>query len=302
VQREDIAFWPEIFLALRRKEHFKFTSIDKDTGYGVAHFDVEKIENSKSIEISRVDGNHRLHYADGKAEGFPPLTKIVSFCLAVETDVQMEIKLFRDINNNQRRMNTSHLDNIKLRLDSDEMIARRDPMLYIANRLKTDNGSPLAGVIYDGGASDVNKFIPLRTLKTGLEYMFSRPTRLTALEDINIQVIVVKNYFSALKKWQPGAWRHPKDYLLLRGAGLWGACFLGAEVIDRALAKGNFKVDDMLAVLKSGANWDWTRDGSFQGLSGRSGAVKIRDMVAAELEDDTGVSLKSVMRRIVEDR
>jgi hypothetical protein len=59
-----------------------------------------------------------------------------------------------------------------------------------------------------------------------------------------------------------------------------GACFLGAEVIDRALARGNFKVDDMLAILKSGTDWIDERR-SVQGLSGRSGAVKIRDMVAA---------------------
>lgn len=301
VQREDVAFWPEIFLALRVRDNVSFSMSDSDSGYGTAKFNVKKLEASKYIEISRIDGNHRLHFADGRTEGYPPIKKIVSFCLAVGIDVDTEIKLFRDINNNQRRMNTSHLDNIKLRLDSEELIARRDPMLYIANRLKNDSTSPLFDLIYDGGRSDVTKFIPLRTLKTGLEYMFSRPTRLTALEDIKIQTLVVKNYFSALRKWQPDAWKRPKDYLLLRGAGLWGACFLGAEVIDRALARGNYKIEDMVRVLKSGPEWDWSKNGSFEGLSGRSGAVKIRDKIAAELADESGVSLKAVMRQIAED-
>lgn len=301
VQREDIAFWPEIFLALRQKQFFRFQLKDTSSGYGIAHFQLKKIVESKFIQISRIDGNHRLHFADGRSEGFPEITKIVSFCLATDLDLDAEIKLFRDINNNQRRMNTSHLDNIKLRLESGQNIAQKDPMLFIANNLKTDLRSPFHGLVYDGGKSDINKFIPLRTLKTGLEYMFSRPTRLTALDEIQVQAHVVRNYFLALKKWQPEAWRRPRDYLLLRGAGLWGACFLGAEIIDRALSRGNFKPDDMVSILRSGKDWDWTKNGDFQGLSGRSGAVKIRDLIVSELTDATGISLKSVMKQIADD-
>lgn len=298
VQREEIAFWPEVFLALRDTTNFSFEEIDYNAGYGIARLRVKNIVDSESIQIARVDGNHRLHFADGQSEGYPEIDKMVSFCLAISTTPEQEIKLFRDINDNQRRMNTSHLDNIKLRLATEQEISRKNPMLYIANQLKNDRSSALHGTVYDGGRSDVNKFIPLRTLKTGIEYMFSRPTRLTALEDVKMQTLIIKNYFLALKKWQPDAWRHPRDYLLLRGAGLWGACFLGAEVIDRALSKGNYKVDDMYKILISGADWDWGRNGSFQGMSGRAGAVKIRDMIAAELEDDSGVSLKAVMKRI----
>lgn len=298
IRSEDIAFWPEIFLALRNRKVFEFTSQDGNTGYGFATLDLEKISRSKGIAISRVDGNHRLHFANGKTEGYPPIEKEVSFCLAVNITLDEEIKLFRDINNNQRRMNTSHLDNIKVRLQGSREVARRDPMLYIATRLKSDNDSPLKGLVYDGGKSDITKFIPLRTLKTGLEYMFSRPTALTAVDDIEIQVHVIKNYFSALRAWEPEAWKRPKEYLLLRGAGLWGACFLGAEIIDRALSKGRYKSSDMLDILKSGRDWDWGREGDFKGLSGRSGSLKIRDAIVSELQDESGVSLKSLMRKI----
>jgi hypothetical protein len=57
----------------------------------------------------------------------------------------------------------------------------------------------------------------------------------------------------------------------------------------------------MLLILKSGPNWDWTKGGSFEGLGGRSGAVKIRDKIAAELADESGVSLKTVMQQIAKD-
>ena len=116
-----------------------------------------------------------------------------------------------------------------------------------------------------------------------------------------MQTLVIKNYFAALKKWQPAAWRFPKDYLLLRGAGLWGACFLGSDVIDRALSRGGYKAEDMYKILESGRDWDWTRNGSFQGMSGRAGAVNISNAISAELQDDAGVSLKSVMRKISDD-
>ncbi len=301
VQSEDVAFWPEVFLALRDSSVIGIGDVDRETGFTRITIDLRRIRSSAGICISRVDGNHRLHFADGLSDGYPAITKVVSFCLALDMTEDKEIKLFRDINNNQRRMNTSHLDNIKLRLESESGIITRDPMLYIAQKLRDDSDSPFHGLVYDGGRTDVSKFVPLRTLKTGLEYMFSRPTRLTALDDRKSQAVVVKNYFAALKRWKPDAWKYPKDYLMLRGAGLWGACFLGAEIIDRALAGGKYKSDDMLRVLKTGADWDWSKSGPFQGLSGRAGALRIRDMIVADLIDDSGVSLKSVLKQISDD-
>lgn len=301
VREEEIAFWPEVFLSLRKGDHVELVPTQGSGRLSILKIDISEISKSDTIHISRVDGNHRLHLADGQTEGYPPIDDEVSFCLALEMSQDEEIKLFRDINDNQRRMNTSHLDNIKLRLSSEKELARRDPMLYLANKLRNDHDSPFFGVVYDGGKSDVTKFIPLRSLRTGLEYMFSRPTKLTALDDRDVQAVVIKNYFLALKKWQPEAFKKPKDYLLLRGAGFWGACFLGAEIVDRALAEGKYKPDDMLQILKSGPEWDWSKNGTFQGLSGRSGAVRIRDTIVAELEDSEGVSLRSVMKRIADD-
>jgi DGQHR domain-containing protein len=298
VQNEKVGFFPEVFLALRDKSVYKYVPSVKERQFGQISIDLSKITSASDIKISRVDGNHRLHFADGETDGFPAITKIVSFCLAVDITKDQEIKLFRDINNNQRRMNTSHLDNIKLRLAGEDAMAVQDRPLYIANRLKSDKDSPFFSKVYDGGRSDVTKFIPLRTLKTAIEYMFSRPTRLTALDDIKIQTLLVKNYLSALKSWQPQAWDNPQDFLLLRGAGLWGAFFLGAEIIDRALAQGKYKATDMVQILKSGPSWDWSKNGPFRGLSGRSGALRIRDSIVAELDDGTGGSLKSLVQKI----
>lgn len=301
IRNEDVGFFPEIFLAVRDPKSVSLTIINQEKGLGTLEINRSSVIDARSIKISRVDGNHRLHLADGRTEGFPRLGKVVSFCLALDISKEEEIKLFRDINNNQRRMNTSHLDNISLALSDTRTIAKRDPALYIAQRLRDDRDSPFAGHIYDGGHKDVTKFVPLRTLKTGIEYMLSRPTRLTSLDDVDVQATVIKNYFHALMKWQPMAWRRPKDYLMLRGAGLWGVCFLGASVIDRALGQSQYKTDDMLRILRSGREWDWAKGGDFQGYSGRGGALKISDLIVAELDAGSGGSLKSLIDRISEE-
>ena len=97
---------------------------------------------------------------------------------------------------------------------------QKDPELYIAQTLGKSKDSPFHGWVYEGGVKNASSSIPLRNLKTGVEYMFSRPTKLTALKDAQAQYRVIKNYFDAVKQWIPDAWKNPKDYLALRGSGL----------------------------------------------------------------------------------
>lgn len=302
VRTTELGFWPEVFLAARNGEVISFSPKTKEGTFGTLTIDLDKIDAlGDKIAISRVDGNHRLHYADGLTQGYPAIQKASSFCLAVNISLDEEIALFRDINNNQRRMSTSHLDNVEVRLTPEELLKRANPQLYISKQLGEDKESPFYGRIYDGGKKSAVSLIPLRTLKSGIEYMMSRPTKLTALPDTDAKYKIIRNYFSAVKRWSPESWSDPKKYLLLRGAGLWGVCFLGAEVIDRALSKGQYSVESMLKVLKSGRSWDWTNDGSFQGFSGRGGATKIRDMIVAEFQDESGESLKDLYKKIMSD-
>lgn len=302
VRSKELGFWPEVFLCTRDDSVISFQKSTKPAVQDVLKIDLGKIKSKKPIIcISRVDGNHRLHYADGATEGYPAIEKLSSFCLAVGLTLDEEISLFRDINNNQRRMSTSHLDNVEARLSGEELLKRQAPNLFIAKKLGEDLESPFHGRLYDGGKKAAQSLIPLRTLKTGIEYMFSRPTKLTALPDVEAKYKMVRNYFNAVKKWVPEAWQDPKKYLLLRGAGLWGVCFLGAEIIDQALSRGQYSADSMTKILRSGRNWDWTTDGAFQGFSGRGGASKIRDLVVAELPDESGASIKELYSKIMND-
>jgi DGQHR domain-containing protein len=145
VTSKQVGFWPEVFLCTRDSSVLSFSPVagTGGDGFGTLQIDISKLEKLRpKIAISRVDGNHRLHYADGLTEGYPPIEKLSSFCLAMGLSLDAEISLFRDINNNQRRMSTSHLDNVEVRLSGDELLKRQSPHLYIAKKLAEDGESP----------------------------------------------------------------------------------------------------------------------------------------------------------------
>ena len=131
--------------------------------------------------------------------------------------------------------------------------------------------------------------------------MISRSTQLPRLADAEAQYRVIRNYFDAVKQWQPKAWTSPKEYILLRGSGLWAICFIGAQVVDRALLQDEFKASHMLAILRSGKDWDWSKKGDFVGLGGRGGALEISNRVSRRFQDETRMSTKQLFDKIMED-
>jgi len=298
VKTHDLAYWAEVFLCVRNKKVMRFES-GPDPNIGVLTIDMQIATDIENIAISRVDGNHRLHYADGSQSDFPAISKEVSFCLAYNLTLEQEIILFRDINDNQRRMNTSHLDNIEARLTPEEILKQREPEIYIARKLGQDPESPLHARVYEGGKKTAGQEIPLRSLGLGVRYMLSRPTKLAAMRDAEAQYKLIKNYLLAVKKWQPQSWSEPRKYLVLRGAGLWAICLIGADVIDRVLSKGSFSVESMYSVLTSGRDWDWSNKGDFQGYGGAGGAQQITGIVIAEFQDESGVSVKNLFKQIM---
>lgn len=300
VKTSELGFWPEVFLCARKKEAVTFRPVSQETpDLGMLEISAKDAKGGSDILISRVDGNHRLHYTDGKQSGYSRIDKLISFCLAYDLTREEEIQLFKDINKNQKPMNTSHLDMIEVRLTPEEELKHRNPDLFIAQRLARESDSPFHGRIYEGGKKPVGVDVPLRAVKTGIEYMLSRSTQLPHLDDAEAQYRVIRNYFSAVKKWQPKPWKSPKDYIMLRGAGLWAICFIGAQVIDRALLQKQFKASDMLTILKSGKDWDWGKKGDFKGLSGRAGALEISRKVTRKLQDEDRMSTKDLFDKIM---
>ena len=84
VKNNEFCFWPEVVLCCRDSNVIEFVPLSKGSNWGHLHVDMEKIEKlkrKKAIGISRVDGNHRLYFAEGMEDGYSPIEKIASFCL-----------------------------------------------------------------------------------------------------------------------------------------------------------------------------------------------------------------------------
>lgn len=300
VKNKELGFWPELFLCCRNNNALTYIPMSDDfPDVGILEIDRTKLGNNNDVIISRVDGNHRLHFGDGIEKGYFKIERLVSFCIAYDLNRDEEIQLFKDINKNQKPMNTSHLDGIEVRLTAEEELKRRNPDLFIAQKLNSDTSSPLFGKVYEGGKKPVGVDIPLRGLRTGIQYMLSRSTQLPRLTDAEAQYKVIKNFFSSVKLWHPTAWANPKEYIMLRGAGLWGICFLGSQVIDRALMNNKFDAESILSIISSGKSWDWSNKGSFVGLSGRAGALEISNKVARHLKDSNQISTDQLFEQIM---
>src|ERR1700734_2355256 len=69
VKNSDFGFWPEVFLCARKNDITTFTPSSPETP-DIGILEIEIDGNSKNIAVSRVDGNHRLHYADGAEKGY----------------------------------------------------------------------------------------------------------------------------------------------------------------------------------------------------------------------------------------
>lgn len=304
VKTHSLAFYPEIVLHARDESLLQFTPVSRSLpNVGKLRVNLDRIPEAGEVVLSRVDGNHRLHYADGHDPGFPPLDQLAGFCIMhalplSEAGVSKgELLLFRDINANQQGMNTSHLDSIDLRT-AERGLEARDPVLYIAERLMEDADSPFRGRVYRGGVKPGDFMIPLRSVKTSVQYMHQRSKKLGQFS-ADAQARLIKRYWQAVKRWVPDAWENPRRYIALRATGFWAMSFVGSDVIDMVVTSGKLDATDMFAVLESGKEWDWSNSGDFRGYGGRGGAVEIANMVTREFASE-GPSISAIEKRLRE--
>lgn len=301
VKNTDKAFYPEMILNVRDKSYVKFTANETvgETTFGLLEF-VKNPKIGSKIIVSRLDGNHRLWFADGHEKSMEAVARPVSFCILVVEDLEAELEIFRDVNDNQMGMNTSHLQNIQARLLGDKVLKIQDPASYIVQRLIKEESSPLYGRVHEGGVVEKNSTLSgltIANLTSSVRDMLSRSTKLAQFADADAQYKVIENYWKAIKKWLPKAWNKPKDYLIFKGVGLYAISYVGIEVIDRSLSKGKFSTNDMLKYLQQMPQ-ESLLSGATLPYAGRGGGRKMANDLIANLTDDGQVSL-SVLQKMI---
>src|SRR5687768_12408335 len=137
-------------------------------------------------------------------------------------------------------MNTSHLQNITARLLGEKALKVNNPSLYIVHQLQRDKTSPFYQQIHEGGKSKRGATLSglsIANLVNAVRDMLSRSAKLSQFPDADAQFEIVKNYWNAVRKWMPLAWKRPAEYTIFRGVGLYAISYLGVEIIDRCLLK-----------------------------------------------------------------
>jgi DGQHR domain-containing protein len=302
VSGTDKAFYPEMILNVRDKSYVTFTQLQEQDGakFGTFQFTKDPTKAGKVI-VSRLDGNHRLWFADGHEKGMDPISRPVSFCLLTIEDLDKELELFRDINDNQMGMNTSHLQNITARLLGDKLLKVQNPALYIVQKLMKDKSSPLYKRVHEGGKVEKGATLSgltIANLTSAVGDMLGRSTKLAQFPDADAQYTVIKNFWIAVKKWLPKAWNHPRDYAIFKGVGLYAISYVGIEVIDRSLLKGKFSSESMLEYLKQMPS-ESLASGGTSAYAGRGGGRKLANDLIGNLEEEGEVSLTKLQKLIL---
>jgi DGQHR domain-containing protein len=296
------AFYPEMILNVRDKSYLRFTSIgeQQNVRFGYLQF-LKDPATAETIIVSRLDGNHRLWFSDGHEKGMDPVSRPVSFCMLMLEDREKELELFRDINDNQMGMNTSHLQNITARLLGDKVLKVQNPALYIVKKLMNEKTSPLFKMVHEGGKVQKGATLAgltIANLTSAVKDMLTRSAKLAQFPDADAQYRVIKNYWIALRKWLPKAWNSPRDYSIFKGVGLYAISYVGVEVIDRSLLKGKFSSLDMLQYLTQ-MPAESLASGGTAAYAGRGGGRKLANDLIANLEEEGEVSLSKLQQMIL---
>lgn len=178
------------------------------------------------------------------ADGFSP------FSITIDLPIIEEQSLFKDINDNQKGMNTSHLDNIVYRVKDQNLIQETESELWIAQKLHEDPESPFHGVVYRGGirTQGMQRLINLRSLKNGVKLLLKNSHELSAMPGPSVskvpaQYIAIRNYWNAVKRVFSSDWN--RSTLLLKGVGYRALSIAGAYIIDKCIAASRATISDM---------------------------------------------------------
>jgi DGQHR domain-containing protein len=288
--------FPEVVLNVRDKRVLK---TDDSNGSAIVKlkFAISEMKDGK-VSVSRVDGNHRLYYSAGD-DRRDPLFAEVPFQIHVGLTQDQERSLFVDINSNQKGLSSSHLAVMQNRLSPDEIEIRDHLDRWIASKLSRDPESPWHGMIHEGGSKKgtrqqgLTRLVNFASIQGGISKLLSKSQYIHDLGDAQLQYIVLRNYWQAVKVVFSEEWANPKDYLLLKNIGVWSLSILAASIIDRCMPLGRVDVRDFARYLQQARNrFDWKKEAAGEravvGMSGNKAALIIAAAMAEELTDETG--------------
>lgn len=261
---------------------------------------------TKSPQISRVDGNHRLSGVDLDAiltGGLEPEDIPVAFCLYVGLNTEQEVKLFKDINGEHKGMDVTHLTNIEVRIDGEAL--KLDPARrhkWMADKMAHPGGA-FEGMIFFGGAragakAALGKVPPVRlnTLASTLKLQMSKATLVMANLHDKPDLVweMVNRYWLAVRKVFFAEWSDKQNFILLQTIGLSGFAQLGATLMDKGYSEGKVEQKDFELYLQAVKNEvDLSRSAEqWKGVAGAGGANRVAEVLIKAATQDNVTKIK----------
>lgn len=324
-------------LSIRTQDGEEITFDSTEGPSGVVQV-VDVVVNSRSLDwpkplydpqISRLDGNHRLSqipeiHERGDDTDFP----LVPFALFVGLTADQERALFRDINGNQRKMETAHLDTILYRLSRENLLLTSPGRaLWIAEEL-IKSGEVFSDKVFTGGSKVGTKRslgqvppIKISTLKGAVQTTLKEAPKLEAnsfpsglvaeaasgdsespqYKELERNAFLVKEllsrYWQAVKTAFPEAWQDRTSYILLQTIGLTAFSQLGAEVIQERMEDKSYEQSDFDLVLKQIAAKVSLEKSQYAGLAGLAGAKQVF-LRLIEAKDTDQVAFNDMLKKL----
>lgn len=292
-------FWPEIVLNVRRKAGIKVVPMQKVKGGGEfvkIQIDLNNLGlTDTNPSISRVDGNHRLYFAQGDSKRkLKPLTDVITpFAITDGLDPQDELRIFRDINDKQQKMNTSHLLNIEYRLSTEDKVFAENPALWIAQQLGKREESPFKDKVHTGGKKEKGRYlITLKSVESAMKELLAASQLLGKIKDREKIYKLTEHYWNAVKLTWPTEWSNVRDFKLMTNTpGLTAIGQVGGKLLDIQLRKGRVKPDDLenvVAQMKPLVDWRKSSE-DMRGMAGPGAANRVAEALEKGLPEEVDI-------------
>jgi DGQHR domain-containing protein len=296
-------FWPEVVLNIRRIKGVRISAMSKVKGgseFVKLQIDTSQLDlTEKDPSISRVDGNHRLYFAAGNPRRkLNPLDVIVPFAITKGLSSDDELRIFKDINANQKAMNTSHLDNIIYRLTPADKIFRDNRALWVAQQLAKRSGSPFSSKVHLGGKKQKGRYlVSLRGLESGTRELLGGSQILSKIEDAEMLYKLVENFWMAVMATWPDEWVDSVNFKLMTNTpGLSALGRLGGKILDLQLRKGRAKSEDFeraLAQVKPLVDWRKSSE-MMKGMAGPGAAKVLAEKLSEGIPEEVDLATVDV--------
>lgn len=265
--------------------------------------DLEKLneysgEKNELLQISRVDGNHRLLQArklldsgEHQLEEFP----VVPFALFLGLTNDQERKIFTDINGNHKNMNRSLMLNFQSKQSTfDPASSVVSLSTWLANQL-SESGNVFHQLVNKGGSTRgyrlVYNGVPPITL-VGLsnalqEFLSAGAVFRKANEDRpDFLLTVLNDFYGYVRKALPDTFESYKDYIVLKGLGLAAFARLAGTFYSNAMPEpSNYSpavANELIQVVAEEIDFDrW----KWSGFTGKAATRVLHDEMVKKLRE-----------------